>query len=175
MMATLLSACSLVPDEITVADDNLLVSYQDAKQSPEVYSTMTARWGGVIADVKNLQDNTMVEVVNIDLNSVAKPKSENKSAGRFRIIYPGLLDPMIYQKGQKITAVGTIELPQKGKIGELNYVFPVLKASGIHLWKEVERVDLRVHSDPFYDPYYRYPYPVHSQTVIIKKPVKSAK
>ncbi|MGJ8692175.1 MAG: Slp family lipoprotein [Thalassotalea sp.] len=179
VLTMFVSACSLVPEEISTEDDNLLVSYQDAKQSPEVYNSMTARWGGVIASIKNLQKNTVIEVVNIDLSTGAKPKSINKSAGRFRIVYPGLLDPMIFQKGKQVTAVGKIALPQAGKIGELDYVFPVLEASGIYLWKEEQRIDLRVKPDPymshFYDPFYRHPYPVRTRTVIVKKPAEKSK
>ena len=87
---------------------------------------------------------------------------------------------MIYQKGKDVTAVGMIGTSEDGKIGELEYQFPVLNVTGIYLWKEVQRINVRVKSDPFMDPYFNpyrghmYPYS-HSKTIIIKKPAKKSK
>ena len=176
----LISACSIVPESIRTADDAVLVSFVDAKNSSHVIQDKMARWGGVIAKVENKKEFTVLEVVNVELNSAAKPKSINESAGRFRLYYKGLLDPMIYQKGKDVTAVGMIGTSEDGKIGELEYQFPVLNVTGIYLWKEVQRINVRVKSDPFMDPYFNpyrghmYPYS-HSKTIIIKKPAKKSK
>lgn len=173
---SLLSACSLIPNELKTPENVVLVPYQAVKNSPEAHQSKMARWGGVIAEVKNLADSTMVEVVNVDLtSSSAKPRNINESAGRFRAIVKGFLDPMIYQQGKKVTFVGTVAASQTDKIGELEYVFPVLIASGVYLWKDVEPSDTSLHAEFFmgryYDPFYRYPFPYlyPRHTVIIKK------
>lgn len=168
-----MAGCSMIPEQIQTADESILVSYNDAKSAPYVHQSMTARWGGVIAEVNNLKDSTVIEVVNIDLGAGAKPKGENKSAGRFRAIKKGFIDPVIFKQGKQITVVGKIAEPQKGKIGELEYLFPVIEIDGLQLWKEVKEVDVRLHNDPYmrhYDPFFRYPYHYPaSRTVIIKK------
>lgn len=180
ILTLLVSACSIVPEQVRVENEDNLVTYQNAKNSPELNKDRAARWGGVIAEIENRKDFTVIEVVNIELTSSTKPQNINESAGRFRIYYKGLLDPMIYQKGKDVTALGTVSATEQGTIGELEYDFPVLLASGIYLWQDVERIDVRVKHDPFMNPYYGsyypYPYPYgHSRTVIIKNPKPTPK
>lgn len=169
-----LSACSTIPEQVRIADDVSLISYDDAKAGVGVNNQMNARWGGVIAAIENKKEFTVIEVVNIDLTSNAKPKNIDESSGRYRLYYKGLLDPVIFKPGKKLTVIGKVAEPETGKIGEQAYLFPVLMASGIHLWKDVERVDVRVeHSSaftrPYFYPYYRYQPYYRNNTIIVKK------
>jgi len=76
-----------------------------------------------------------------------------------------MLDPLIYTKGKSITVVGTIATPERGKIGEQNYLYPVLQAQGIHLWKKIQKIDVQINSAPFwYDPFF---YPYYQRPVIV--------
>ena len=120
----------------------------------------------------------MLEVVHFPLKSSARPKQGDKTQGRFRVYFSGLLDPVIYKKGRSITALGDVVTFEEGKIGDHGYNYPVLKASYIHLWKNIEKVDVRITQSPFwYTPsYWRYPqYSNHPRKIIIRKSSTSAK
>ncbi len=177
LMTFLLGACANVPDKIAVADSEVLIDYADVKTEPNANVGFKARWGGVIAKIENQPERTMIEVVHFKLNRSKRPVISDETQGRFRLYYQGMLDPIIYEKGKSITVVGTIEKPEEGKIGEQKYLYPVLKAEGIHLWKKVQKLDVRVSHDPlWYDPfYYGYGYPYHNRSIIIQRSGKNNK
>lgn len=178
VLSVILSACSTIPEQVRIADEQVLVSYAEVKAAPTEKQASKARWGGVIAKVENKKEYTVLEVVNFALTYSAKPITGNESQGRYKVYYKGLLDPVIYQKGKSVTAVGVIGAPVSGKIGELEYQFPVLMASGIYLWKETPQVNVRVRQDPlmspFYDPFYYHRGYSAPRTIIIKQPSSTA-
>ena len=141
-----LSSCSLIPAPLEVESDVVLVPYREANNNIDAM----ARWGGQIASVAIEADYTVLDVVQMDLNTTARPKNKNESAGRFKVYYKGLLDPLIYKKGKNITALGTINEPIEGNIGELVYSFPVLVVKNVYLWDDAKNVSWAVGYDPFY-------------------------
>jgi len=148
----LFCACSSIPEKLQIPETTNLIPLS-TQQSHE---GEMARWGGVIAQVSNNADNTMIEVVSFKLTPSTKPKRSTETQGRFRLYYDGLLDPIIYQKGLSITALGTIQSAEDGKIGEHQYKFPVLKASQVHLWKKVDHIDVKIIANPYlYSSQYR--------------------
>lgn len=93
-------------------------------------------WGGVIVRVQNLPDHTRLEVVSYPLRN-QEPQAGRMTDGRFLLEVPGFLDPVDYRNGRRITARGTVERTEAGRIGEVDYLFPVLVASEVHLWPEI--------------------------------------
>lgn len=141
---------SFIPKSIKLPENNALISYLDVKKNAYNFEGKVVRWGGEITKVVNLKDRTMIEVVNLPLSAYAKPKKENESQGRFKLYYDGLLDPVIYQEGKMLTVVGTVKGIEEGKIGEHEYLYPVVKAQSVHLWKEVRKITMGIKEDPFY-------------------------
>jgi outer membrane lipoprotein len=92
-------------------------------------------WGGVIVRVENLPDQTRLEVVSYPLRN-QEPQTGRMTDGRFLLEVPGFLDPVDHRTGRRITARGLVERTEAGRIGEVDYVFPVLVASEVHLWPE---------------------------------------
>lgn len=164
--ALLTSACVHVPEKLRVSDDQLLTNFSSVKESPSKTAGQQARWGGVIANVTNYKNNTMLEIVHFDLKSSARPSVKDETKGRFRVYYDGLLDPVIYKEGRSITAIGVVKGEEAGTIGEHEYNYPVLDASYVHLWKEVKEVEVRVNHYPhWYTPsYWYYPRPYYYRT-----------
>ncbi len=165
--AILLCACSSIPKKLQLPEVTNLAALS-AQQSD--YG-QTARWGGVIAEVKNNADNTMIEVVGFTLTSSTRPKPSTETQGRFRLYYDGLLDPVIYKKGLSITAIGTVQSAEEGTIGQHPHKFPVLKANHVHLWKNIQRIEVEFRGNPLmYSPYYRHsPLPYrHNRGIIIR-------
>jgi len=158
--AIFISGCSTVPKALQVAENTVLTNFSAVKENASADQGNSARWGGVIAKVTNNANNSMLEVVHFPLKSSTRPIQGNKTQGRFRVYFSGLLDPIIYKAGRSITALGSISVSEDGKIGEHEYTFPVLKASHIHLWKEIQKVDVEVTHNPFWynPPHWRNPY-----------------
>lgn len=162
----LLSACSAVPDELAVAENTTLVSYETALQQPEQAVGSTARWGGLIASVRNTDDGTIIEVVNFELTNWGRPVVTGESNGRFRAKLDGFVDPMVYKEGRSVTFTGTVQQPEEGKIDEYRYLFPVLDVTGKFLWKERKEMDTQVdysslwYRHHYFAPPYRIYYPV---------------
>ncbi|NQY36257.1 MAG: Slp family lipoprotein [Alteromonadaceae bacterium] len=156
------SACSIIPEKLQVSENTSLIPFSNVRAMPNENVGQTARWGGVIAKVENKAKQTMIEVVNFDLSSSARPKQKQETQGRFRIYHAGLLDPVIYKVGKSITAIGSVGHLEDGKIGEHEYQYPVLNATNVYLWKDIQKVEVRVlqnsfwHSPSFwhYPPFY---------------------
>jgi len=176
LLSTLfISACSSIPKSLQVPENTALTNFSQVRENTSNTQGNLARWGGVIAKVVNNADNTMIEVVHFPLKSSSRPKQGNETQGRFRVYFSGLLDPVIYKEGKSITALGQVSTYEPGKIGEHEYTYPVLKASKIHLWKDIQPVDVQVTHNPFwYTPsYWHYPRAYYPRTVIVRKPSKS--
>jgi len=152
-----LTACVSVPEQLELPENTNLVDFSTA-QSPEAsILEQKARWGGVIAAIKNNADTTMLEIVNFPLSSNLRPKKGDETLGRFRIYFNGLLDPVIYKAGRSVSVVGTISENEQDKIGEHVYNFPVLKDASVHLWKDVQRIEVTGFRQPYWmhnDPYF---------------------
>ncbi|MCU4676974.1 Slp family lipoprotein [Catenovulum sp. 2E275] len=152
LLSTLLaSACSTVPENLRVADNVKLVSYQQASQNAKQNVGEQARWGGVIAKISHKSQLTMLELVQYDTYNSSKPKPGDDSLGRFRVYVDGFLEPNIYKQGRLVSALGVIGEPEQGKIDEQVIYYPVLKQSQIHLWpKESQVRDKDYWRDPFW-------------------------
>ena len=172
LIATLvISGCSSVPKSLQVPENTTLTKFSQVRENAANAQGNLARWGGVIAKVVNNADNTMIEVVHFPLKSSSRPKQGNETQGRFRAYFSGLLDPVIYKEGKSITALGHVSTSEQGKIGEHEYTYPALKASKIHLWKDIQPIDVQVTHNPFwYSPsYWHYPRTYYPRTVIVRK------
>ena len=180
-IVSFLAGCAAIPESIQVPDNTPLVVYQQVAANPESTKNATVRWGGVIAEVENLPEQTKLEIVHYPLRSYGRPLVDDESVGRFRVYVDGFLDPMVYEQGRAITFTGTAAGIEEGAVGEHNYVFPTLKASGYHLWKDIQRVEVTTHIWPYHHwyGYYGYPmFPVHQRVIIKtsgnKSPVKNS-
>ncbi|HQT27442.1 MAG TPA: Slp family lipoprotein [Burkholderiales bacterium] len=114
------------------------------------------RWGGAIAKVFSGRQETCFEVVSHPLDSSARPEDIDQSDGRFLACSAGFYDPAVYASGREITVIGTLEIPQLGKIGEYEYRFPRVSASEVYLWPKKE---VYYYPYPPYDPFWYPPGP----------------
>jgi outer membrane lipoprotein len=167
LMALVLVGCSSVPDEIASENEEALVGYKVAKHQGEKVAGEPARWGGVIADVRNAEDHNVLEIVSFPLQRWGRPEVSDNSQGRFLAVVNDFIDPDVYKQGRSMSFVGTIGQTQQGKIGEYVYTYPVIEATGYYLWQpERKKSHVEVDYSPlwfrhnFYSPYYPYRYPV---------------
>lgn len=150
-----LSGCVSFPDSVQVPEGTNVVTYEQVASNPEITKNKIAQWGGVVASVENQKDSTLVEMVYYPLRSYGRPSVGKESIGRFRVYVNGFLDPMVYQQGRSMTFSGAVVGTEEGLVGEHNYIFPTLQASGYHLWEDIDRIDVTTIS---VWPYYHHGY-----------------
>ncbi len=162
LIAWLLHGCAgNVPVEIRqpiAGSPSLLSVYTN----PGAHIGQTVRWGGVIANVENRENQTWLEIVARRLDAYGEPVATDRTEGRFRARVEGFLDPQVFAKERVVTVYGKVEGTENGKVGEQPYSFPVVRAEKTYLWPQ--RADWR--DDPWcrdyawrYSLFYRYHYP----------------
>ena len=146
--ALILGGCVSVPESVQLPEDTNLLPYESLvvgpmlEESANAKKNQMARWGGVVANVENQQDRTMLDIVYYPLRAYGRPILRKESIGRFRVYVNGFLDPMVYQKGRSMTFAGTLTGTETGLVGEHNYVYPTLEASGYFLWEDIDRIEI---------------------------------
>lgn len=163
--ALLITGCSTIPEPIATDNEQSLVSYQTASGDTQQVVGEQARWGGVIADVRNGEEHTVIEMVGFPLKRWGRPLLSDDSHGRFLALIDGFVDPEVYKQGRSLTVLGTVKESRSGKIDDYTYNYPVIEASGYYLWKEQkEQVRTEINYAPlwfrhnFYAPYPYQPY-----------------
>ena len=83
-LCVFLSACSNLPPVIEDAPE-IDISYSQALQNIAGHMNAPVRWGGVILDVENEQQFSLVQVLSYPLNNYGRPKPDKPNEGRFLI------------------------------------------------------------------------------------------
>ncbi|MFK8068831.1 MAG: Slp family lipoprotein [Gammaproteobacteria bacterium] len=134
VLVFLLNACATGP-KFKADNVDLAVTPQSVITEYPTISEKSALWGGVIISTRNLQNRTQIEVLAYPLDKIQMPKRKLEPVGRFIAEYYGFLEPTIYSKDRLITVVGKVSRTMKGKIGEIDYKYPVLDINNLHLWE----------------------------------------
>ncbi len=130
----LLSACASGPTFDSSGVDRTLTP-QGVAASPQQASGKQVLWGGVIMRTTNLKDSTQMEVLAYPLDTNEKPQREGDPLGRFILEQAGYLEPATYAEDRLITVVGTVSGARTGRVGESEYIFPVVDMRQVHLWR----------------------------------------
>jgi len=144
--AALLAACSTVPEGLRGEYATLYPSQVTPRDIGR-----EVRWGGVILDAQPNANRTCFELLSRTLDSSMRPRSEDRTQGRFIGCVAGFHDPEVYPKGREMSMTGRLEAIEEGKVGEFEYRFPVIAADYVTMWPE--RPDVIIHD--FYDPFFR--------------------
>lgn len=145
MVLLLFAACSPISGQALKQVDTT-ATFQKIREDPDSFLNKTVLWGGVIIQTTVHQDGSYIKVLETRLNSYKEPKETRKSGGRFIVYNRGFLDPAIYKNGTRITVIGKIIGKENLPIGDISYMYPVIEAKNIHIWKPEPR-------------YWDYPYP----------------
>jgi len=129
----LLAACSSLPPAIQDAPVNDL-TYQQAMQDIASHKNAAVRWGGVIVEVENEQDASLVQVLYYPLSRSGRPLTDQPYTGRFIFKTASFLDPAVYTKNSQVTVAGTLDGAVERTIGKKTMQLPLVLASVIHQW-----------------------------------------
>ena len=129
----LLGACASGPgyDERQV---NLAATPRSAVAEAEAMRGQTVLWGGVILNTINMESRTRLEVLAYPLNSSQRPQRDRDPLGRFLLDKQGFLEPASYAEGRLLTTRATVAGTDSGRVGGVEYVYPVIEAGDIYLW-----------------------------------------
>jgi outer membrane lipoprotein len=129
----LLTACASAPSFNTIDVDPLLTP-QKVTANPQPATGKIVQWGGTIVSTSNLQNSTQIEVLAYPLDSDGRPKTDGTAQGRFILEQSGYLEPASYAAGRQVTVVGAVSGTRTGRVGEADYVYPLVTARQLHLW-----------------------------------------
>ena len=146
LVLLLLGACASGPRYDT-SEVNLGITPRSAVAELDMVRDQTVLWGGVILATSNMETLTRLEVLAYPLNSDQLPQLEREPLGRFLLEREGFLDPATYAEGRLLTTTGTVVRSDRGQVGSVEYVYPVIEASEVYLWpRDSERTNRsRVH------------------------------
>lgn len=135
IVAAMLSGCAAMNPSI---ENPPARDLQFAQVSPNIsqYQGEVVRWGGVVAEVSNQENQAELTLVQFPVTRYGKPITTANSAGRFIVQSDGFLDPLIYEKGALVTVVGTINGEQTRKVDQKALRMPVVVLTDSQVWPE---------------------------------------
>jgi len=153
-----ISACTPVLNREVMNQGTRNAPFDQMREAPDVFKGKLFILGGLIVETRLLEKGPQIEALSVPVDSLGYLQEAGRTQGRFLALYPrskGLIDPLVYKKGREITLAGEFVEARKGKIDEMEYVYPVFEIREIYLWEE--RKDYYYY--PYYDPfYYRSPF-----------------
>lgn len=136
--AALLFACSS-PAKFDSSGIDLRITPQQAVSESMALQNTQVLWGGVIISSVNLQDATQFEILAYPLTSEQRPDTEQPATGRFLAVQAGYLEISRYVQGGLMTISGSLQDKRSGRVGESDYIYPVIKIKQFHLWEKRKR------------------------------------
>ena len=139
VVLVLLSVAACAPAPIYKASAQAVIATpQQVAQTPEHFARGDVIWGGRIVQVMNFSDHSEVELLAYPLDSSQRPKANDSGNGRFVAVLPGFAEPLDYPAGALMTVSGKLNGSRAGKVGEADYVFPLVTAAQSHVWTAEE-------------------------------------
>ncbi|HEX7045088.1 MAG TPA: Slp family lipoprotein [Burkholderiales bacterium] len=134
----LLAACASTPPLDFEGTDRSLTPAEAAAHIETARGRRVA-WGGVIVSTRNLEHTTEIETLGYPLDDSGRPQTGAPAQRRFLLVREGYLEAADFRSGRLVTAVGGVTGTRRGRVGEAEYVYPVLEAEEIYLWPLGER------------------------------------
>ena len=132
-----LVACAPAPIYKTSAAAVVATPAQVA-QTPERYNGNEVVWGGRIVHVSNFADHSEIELLGYPLDSSQRPRANDSGGGRFIAVLHGYVEPLDYPSGALMTVDGKLNGTRAGKVGEADYLFPLVDVTQSHVWTPEE-------------------------------------
>lgn len=145
----LLTGCSVISKNIRREVDRA-ITLPMVQANPDAFKNKKVIWGGIVLSSKNLAEKTVIEVLQTPLDRSDRVTDKEQSLGRFLVESSVYLDTFLYKTGKEITVAGVIKGVVIQKIGERDYIYPV-----------IEPIQMRVfepYKEPSYDPFPLWPY-----------------
>jgi outer membrane lipoprotein len=110
------------------------VSPLEAAREPLRHAGTAVVWGGKILDVRNLADETEVQLAAYPLDAAQRPQQSDPALGRVIVVLPGFADPLDFPPGRFVTVLGHLDGTRTRRIGDADRELAVLRRDALHLW-----------------------------------------
>lgn len=151
-LALTLAACATAPKPLQGQFSTVLPDDAAKRET----SGELVRWGGHIVSVDPQNQRTCFEIVAAPLSDSSRPRSVDRSEGRFIACRAGFYEPEVFKAGREITISGRIEGFETRKVGDFDYRYARVAADVVYLWPERRDVDVKVGSPFVYGWYGRW-------------------
>lgn len=91
-------------------------------------------WGGKILDVRNLADETEIQIAAYPLDRTQRPQQTAPIQGRFIVVLPGFAEPLEFPAGRFVTVHGRIDGSRLRRIGDADRGYPAVRRDELHVW-----------------------------------------
>ncbi|HXH12751.1 MAG TPA: Slp family lipoprotein [Alphaproteobacteria bacterium] len=150
--------CAHVVSEPLRQQADTTLSFAELRANPEAFKGHTVILGGEILQTTNLREGTRIEILQRPLNSSGRPVFTDDTGGRFMAFCQEYLDPAVYAPRRRITVAGQVLGSHTGKVGEVDYLYPLISCQEVHLFPSASAGVRRYAGDPWwYDDPYFYP------------------
>ncbi|MEW6326727.1 MAG: Slp family lipoprotein [Thermodesulfobacteriota bacterium] len=129
-----LCACSPISPQLK-REVNPAITLARLMKDAQRFKDETVLLGGRIIGTQVKKNQTIIEVLQFPLDYQDRPDPSGSSEGRFLVTLDQYLDPAIFAEDRLITVVGRVAGTKTGKIGGIEYTYPLLAARGVHLWE----------------------------------------
>ena len=145
------------------------ITFEQLRVMPEIFIGRLVIVGGDILRTTNVPGATLLEVLHKPLDSEDRPLETDRSEGRFMVRCDRYLDPVTYTAGRVVTVAGRVLGTYTDKVGEIDYVYPLLACVEIYLRPQTVYIS-PIYPDAWYwwewdpwywDPWYWRPPPHH--------------
>jgi len=142
---------AISPDMADKADKTVL--FEKLQADPDSFKGKLIIVGGTIAQTSDVNQGTLIEVIQRPLDYWGKPERTKRTGGRFLVFHTGPLNMMAYAPGVDITIAGEVLGTDSPMPGGKQYDYPVVLAKELKLWEREPRSrDKTRWMDPLYDP-----------------------
>ena len=139
------TACTLPLSQPSLDLVDREISFAALRQDPDRYLGRYLLLGGAIVAVRNTSAGSELEVVQFATDQSGRITSTDNSGGRFLVQLDTFSEPAVYQ-GRLMTVVGKVVGQVQARLDEIDYLYPLLTAHELHLWRADEHPDAsRVH------------------------------
>lgn len=103
---------------------------------PDRYKGQTVVVAGPVLSVENRAEGALLQVLGYPTTGCGFPDTGEPALGRFAILHPAYLDPLIYLPGRQVTTVGRIAGSRPLKISQAERWEPLLRSLELRLLPE---------------------------------------
>lgn len=134
------TACTLPISQPSLDLVDRDLTFAALRQDPDRYVGRYLLLGGMIATVRNTSTGSELEVVQFATDGNGRITATDNSGGRFIVQLATFSEPAVYQ-GRLVTLVGKVKGQVQARLDEIDYLYPLLTAQELHLWKPEESPD----------------------------------
>lgn len=134
-------SCAPIISNTTYQKVDKEVLLEDLFETPNSFIGKTVLVGGVVIQFD--KTNNRLLAFQTQLDSRLRPLENDKTLGRFLVVFDKPIDKDKFEKGVKLTIVGKLEGVENLPLHQTSYNYLVLKPIEYHLWSKDQPWDFR--------------------------------